>query len=358
MIRRTLGFICLAGLGALCDQAMHAVLWPLSSPSLVGRVGQDLIMAQASPDGSRVAGLQRLGPERWTLTVWDTQSKRELISSRPITHPPATTSALAWSSDSQWLAVGSAGEVGLWEVARARQRVLKSEYLVREVRFSGDWLLGRSDNALFVWSWKDGRLLRRIAQDHVLTAALSQEAGVLAAASLQDSIRLYSLPAGKPLRTLPAGPATINLEFVAGGERLASGFRFREDRSKDCSILYKWRQGQAEARVSESDLVGFSVSQDGQRLLTRNPGGGHIWDNQGRCLQEFQLPGLLTDSLSSDGSRVASLNPHANQVVVWKSLTEGQQITLPTPGAPYKFGFLGGGRVQVVDGACSVYQLP
>lgn len=360
MLRRTAILLCLAGLGALCDQALRATLFPLleAPPKLVGRVGTDLALAQASPDGSRVAGLRNLGGERWTLTVWDTATQKELLSPRAVPHPPGTTYPLAWSPDGQTVAVGSAGEVSLWEVAGARQRVLKADWLVRDVRFSGDWLMARCDNALFVWSWKDGRQLRRFGQDHLLTAALDQGAGVLAAASFQDSIRLYSLPQGKPLGTLPAGPATINLEFVQGGQRLASGFRFRADRSKDCAILYDWRAGRAAARVSEPDLVGFSVSQNGERLLTRCPQGGHLWDNQGRCLQEFEIPSLLTDSLSPDGSRVASAHGQLNQVVVWKPESNGGQTRLPSERPPYRFGFLPGGRVQVVDGACSVYQLP
>ncbi|MFN8607256.1 MAG: hypothetical protein U0931_06975 [Vulcanimicrobiota bacterium] len=358
MLRRSLLFLSLAALGALSDRALRACLWPLTAPRLVGRVGQDLVVAQASPDGSRVAGLRSLGSERWSLTVWDTASGRELLSPRPVPHPPGTTNPLAWSPDGQWVAVGSAGEVSLWEVDRNRQQVFKAEYLVREVRFSGDWLLARCDNALFVWNWKRGRLLRRLGQDHLLAADLNQSAAVLAAASLQDSIRLYSLPDGRPLKTLPAGPATVNLDFVRDGQLLAAGFRFRNDRSKDCALLYDWRQGRTATRATEPDLVGFSTSRDGRRLLTRGPQGGHIWDDQGACLREFDMPALITDSLSPDGVRVASLHNHSRQVVIWQADAPEARTSLPSQHTPFRFGFLAGGRVQLLDGACSVYQLP
>lgn len=357
MLRRTFAFLCLASLGALCDRALRATLFPQSDPLLVGRVGEKLVVAATSPDGKRVAGLRNIGPEQWTITVWETAGGRQILSGS-VPHPPSTTNPLAWSPDSTVLAVGGSGEVNLWQVANGRRQTLAAEWLVRDVRFSQDWLLARSDNALFVWNWKTSKLVKRIAQDHLLAAAIDQTAGVVAAASFQDSLRIYSLPQGKLVQTLPAGPATVGLEFAEKGERLATAFRFGRDRSRDVGAYFDWRVGRQIHRMSEPDLVGFSVSADGSRFLTRNPQGGHIWNPVRRELvHEFAIPSLLTDSLSADGKWVASLPSDGADLVVWSSDGQGQTHRLKHPNRPFRFQFFAPGMLQVVDGACSVWKV-
>lgn len=357
MLRRTFAFLCLASLGALCDRALQSSLFNQREPELLGRVGDSLVVASTSPDGRLVAGLRTVGPEQWTVTVWETTSGRQILTG-PIAHPPGTANPLGWSPDGQVLAVGSAGEVNLFELANGRRQTLAAEWLVRDLRFSQEWLLARCDNALYVWNWKTRRLIKRLGQDHLLSAALDQKTGVVAAASFQDSIRVYSLPQGKLVQSLPAGPATVNLEFTEQGERLAAAFRFRNDRSRDLAVYYEWRVGRQLARMPEPDLVGFSVSSDGHRLLTRNPEGGHIWDPaQREPIFQFALPSLHTDSLSPDGKWVASLPSETGQVVVWPSHGRQQPRPLKQQDRPYRFQFFANGLLQVVDGACSVWKV-
>lgn len=357
MLRRTFAFLCLASLGALCDQALRATLFGRAEPQRLGRVGENLTAAATSPDGSRVAGLRNLGPEQWTVTVWETRSGRQLLSAT-LPHPPGTSTPLAWSPDGKVLAAGSSGEVSLWEVSSGRRQVLNAEWLVREVRFSQNWLLARCDNTVFVWDWQTRKLVRRIGQDHLLAAALDRTSGALATASFQDSVRVYSLPQGKLVRTLPAGPATVNLEFTEKGERLAAAFRYRNERARDVAAYYDWRAGSLVSRMAEPDLVGFSVAEDGSRFLTRSPQGGHIWDpRQGQSLLEFQLPSLHTDSLSPDGRQVLSLPSGGGQAVLWSSDGQGARRELPGDGTPFRFQFFARGMVQVLDGACSVWKV-
>lgn len=357
MLRRTFAFLCLASLGALCDQALRATLFPQNQPQLLGRVGDQLVAAATSPDGKLVAGLRNVGPEKWTVTVWETAGGRQLLSG-PVPHPPGTTNPLAWSPDSRMLAVGSSGEVSLWEITGGRRRSLAAEWLVRDVRFSQDWLLARCDNAVFVWDWKSGKLVKRIGQDHLLAAAVDRTAAVLAMASFQDSVRVYSLPDGKLVQTLSAGPATVGLEFAEKGERLATAFRFNRDRSQDAAAYFEWRMGRQVFRMPEPDLVGFSVAADGSRFLTRGMAGGHIWNPSKRKLEhEFSLPSLLPDSLSADGKWVASLPSDQTEVLVWSSDGQGQPHRLKHGSRPFRFQFFAPGLLQVVDGACSVWKV-
>ncbi len=357
MLRRTFAFLCLASLGALSDRALRATLFPYSQPQLLGRFGENLVVAATSPDGKLVAGLQNVGPEKWTVTVWETAGGRPLLTG-PVPHPPGTTNPLAWSPDSRVLAVGGAGEVNLWEIATGRRQTLAAEWLVRDVRFSQEWLLARCDNAVFVWNWQTAKLVKRMGQDHLLAAAFDQTAGVLATASFQDSVRIYSLPQGKLVQTLPGGPATVQLEFAEKGERLATAFRFSRERSRDVGAYFDWRIGRQVYRMSEPDLVGFSVSADGSRFLTRGPQGGHIWNPAKRELvHEFSMPSLLTDSLSADGKWVASLPSHGGELLVWSSDGQGQPHRLQHRNRPFRFQFFAPGLLQVVDGSCSVWKV-
>ncbi|MBX3171402.1 MAG: hypothetical protein KF760_28600 [Candidatus Eremiobacteraeota bacterium] len=357
MLRRTFAFLCLASLGALCDRALQVTFFPQSEPQLLGRVGEKFVTAATSPDGKWVAGLCSSGPEQWTVTVRETASGRPLMAG-PVAHPPGTTNPLAWSPDGRTLAVGGSGEVNLWEVAKGQRRTLTAEWLVREVRFSQDWLLARCDNAVFVWNWKTGRLVKRLGQDHLLAAAVDQTAGVLATASFQDSIRVYALPQGKLVRTLAAGPAAVGLEFTEKGERLASAFRYGRERGRDLGVYFDWRAGRQVHKMPEPDLVGFSVAADGSRFLTRGPAGGHIWNPaKGKLVHEFSSPSLLTDSLSADGKWVASLPSDQADLLVWSSDGQGQPHRLKHPNRPFRFQFFAPGLLQVVDGACSVWKV-
>jgi WD40 repeat protein len=322
-------------------------------------VGDNLASAAASPDGKWVAGLRSEGPEKWSVTVWETATGRVQLQPQNLPHPPATTNGLAWNPNSRQLAVGTSSEVSLFTIhGQARQR-LKAEWLIRDLRFSGDWVMARCDKALFVWRADSGKLLLRLPQDHLLAAALHQPRGVLAAASFQDSIRLYSLPQGRLMGTLPAGPATVNMEFVAEGRSLAAAFRYQSQRQRDGAILYDWANGKAQTPLlPQPDLMGFSVSHNGRRLVTRSEPLCRVWDGTtGQLVLERALPCPLMDSVSADGRWVASLGYDSQDLQLWDADSGREVARLPHPGRPYSFRFFQAGLLQAVDGACSVWSV-
>ncbi|MBT9587687.1 WD40 repeat domain-containing protein [bacterium] len=358
MLRRTFAFLCLASLGALCDRALHPVFCTQSARRL-GQVGQDLVSAAASPDGKSVAGLRCEGPEKWSVTVWETTTGRVQLKPQTLPHPPATTNALAWSPNSQFLAVGSSSEVSLFHLSGQTRKRLAAQWLVRDVRFSQDYVMARADGAVFVWRWDSGTLVLKLTQDHLLAAALNGPGGVLATASFQDNIRLYGLANGRLMRTLPAGPATIGLEFARQGHSLAAAFRFQSNRSRDYAVVYDWSSGQPKATdLSQPDIMGFAVSQDGNRLLTRSEQLCRIWDgNTGKLVLERPLASPYTDSLSSDGQLVGSLGPQGNNVALWRADSGREFARLEHTRRPFSYKFFQPGLFQVVDGACSVWQV-
>ena len=355
MLRRTFGFLCLAALGALCDRALTPIFFPESARRL-GQVGERLSWAATSPNGKWVAGVRPANAEQCALTIWETATGRAVLGPQALAHPPATTNPLAWSADSGHLAVGCSSEVNLFHMSNLSRQRLPADWLVRDVRASQNCFMARTDRALFVWQADSGKAVVRLNQDHLLAAALDASSGLIALASFQDSIRIFTVQ-GKPVQTLPAGPATIGLDFVRQGHGLAAGFRFRGDRGRDGAALYDLDTGKSQF-MSQPDLMGYSVSQDGRRLLTRSQPLCRIWDgSSGTPILERKFPSHHTDSLSADGKWVASLPPQGSEVVLWHS-DGGQEFARLNHGVrPQQFRFVGSGLVQVVGDSCSVWQV-
>ena len=330
-----------------------------SKPRKLGEYGQQLQRAQASPDGLWVAGLHQEGPERWSLTTWDTRSGKPAWPPQPVAHPPATTRPLAWSPDGRWLALGCKDEVVLIEASSGRRTRLAASWLVREVRFSGDWLLARADGQLFLWQASSGRLLRRIAQESVLSADIQFEQKILAAQSLDGPVRLYEMPGGRPLGPLPGGGAATDLRFVCNGEWLLAGFRFRSGRHQDRVQVMDWRQGKVLQQLSEPDMAGWDACADGSRVVTRSPRGMTVWNGQsGQPILRSERPGLLCEAFSPDGKRLLALATNGSDVTVLESDSGRELALLPQPNPPQSFRFFRPGGGEILNGSCSLWTLP
>lgn len=354
MLRRTILFLSLATLGYFSDQALQSIL----SARRLGEVGQDLRAAAASPDGRYLAGLRHHGGEKWTVTVWEVANGRVALSPQDLPHPPATTNGLAWHSGSRWLAVGSSDEVSLFDLSNGSRKRFRAEWLIRDLRFSEDLLFARCDSAVFVWNLHTSRALK-IAQPRLLAGAISARAGVVAVAPYESSISIYDLT-GKLVSSVPAGPATVGLDFVHEGEWLATAFRYQRRRDLDCAIIYDWKNRKAlTPQLSQPGLVGYSVSADGHRLLTRDDNLCRVWDGAtGKLILEnpLQSPAVV-DSLSADGKLVATLTPQSDDVLVWQADSGQEYCRLQHGVRPFSCRFFGADKALVLHGSASVWQV-
>jgi len=329
-----------------------------SAAKKIGEFGEQLVRANASADGKRLAGLRQTGPEQWSLTVWDTSSGKPAWPARAVAHPPATSRPLAWSEDGAWLAVGARDEVVVLEAATGKARRFSASWLVREVRLSGDWLMARCDGLLFVWELKSGRLVRRLEQPSLLAADLNFERKWVATQSLDEPVRLLQMPEGRLLGQLPGGGACTQLRFVRTGQWLVGGVRYRSQRNNDCVLLHDCLERKQLQRFSEPDMVGFEVSRDGSRVVSRSPQAMTLWNGEsGQPVVRQQRPALLCEALSPDGKSMLSLAENGRDVGWLESDTGKQKGVLEQASPPQAFGYFGPGGGEILSGSCSLWRL-
>ncbi len=321
----------------------------------IGQVGQGLRVASVSPDGQLVAGWRAESGGRWSYAVWRTASGTEIVPAQVISDPPASSNPFAWGPDGL-LAVGYGEQVALWQGGKLKRK-LKADWMVRDVRFSGPTLMARVDKGVFLWTAATGKLIWAMRQEHLLAARLSSNGKTLATASLEEPIFLFDVTDKRLIGQLPAGQATVNLEFCHQDEWLACAFRFRSDRQKDCALVYHWPTARPLSRpLSQPGLMGFVVSQDGERLLTRAAQVARIWEGgSGRLVFEKALPSGAMDALSPDGRQVATVAQ--GQVELWRSQDGSPLASLKETEPATAASLPANGVLGVLAGSCSVYAL-
>lgn len=325
-------------------------------PRKIGEAGEGLRLASSSPDGKWCAGISY--DKGWRYGVWELSSGAQKLKWQKLQDAPATFNPFAWSPDGTTLVVGAGDHITIWDRDFKRGRKIKVEWMVRDVRFSGDVLFVRMDSCTMLFEMPRARMFYRQGQPHLLAARLSRDARMLALASFQEPIVLFDVATKRVLRTLPAGTATINLEFCNDDRWLATGFRFRESRQSDMALVYECGTG---ARVgnamSQPNIMGFAVAQDGTRLLARGPEQTRVWDvASNKLLGERKVASQLMDAFSPDGKLAATVPVDGNEVILWKP--EEEISRLQTPGPPRATAFPGSGIFSVLQSEkLSLYRL-
>lgn len=262
-----------------------------------------------SPDGTRLAGL-----DDQLLVVWDLITGKTVFSVQRL--PEATriffsfdktevyvvefngqvtvynadngnhknafqgidryTGVVAYTPAGGWLAFGNTvGEVRVWDPLKRQALGTMDAHVhaVTRVVFSeGGELLASADDSgeVKVWDWNTRTAVTTIDDNlPALALALSPDESLLAVGTRQD-IRLWSLPDGEMVRTLPSGEGADEiLRFSPDGRYLLSGGEIADMQVWDV------QSGNIAARLPGvgQDRLSLAFSPDGALAMTSELGG-------------------------------------------------------------------------------------
>jgi predicted Zn finger-like uncharacterized protein len=239
---------------------------------------------------------------------------------------PNVVTALHFSNDGKWLAVGcEKGEMRLIEVATGKNlpgQVSKARVL--EVKYNPNpkkrvlATLG-ADRFVQIWDFSgQGTPLRDlpVAGFPPYSLAWNQDGEILAMGTLRGQIKLWSAE-GKEIRTLPAimhkgGPVQINaVQFLPGGAELAVCGVAPAAGSGWAGIVNAETGAVKVAFTSHTNVVeSLDVSPDGKQVVTcgGNQHETYVWSSEnGTILQRFVGSGNAVWALawSKDGKSLA-----------------------------------------------------
>jgi WD40 repeat protein/DNA-binding SARP family transcriptional activator len=178
-----------------------------------------------SPDGSRLA---MANGRHSSLHVWDTTSGEALLTTPKLSD--TWTPAVAFGPDGSWLAVMSGEELIVhdtddWSVV---DRQPYDEGGIRALRASADgrYLVASTQDArLAVYdtgTWQRVGAAWVAHEGAVLDLEVARDSRTIVSASNDRTMRVWELPSGRLLQTIPVGGPVYNVEFVADQHVLAS----------------------------------------------------------------------------------------------------------------------------------------
>jgi WD40 repeat protein len=182
---------------------------------------------------------------------------------------------LEFSPDGQTLAVGSLGEITLWDWSRRRVRTVfrKDKSEVQSLAFSPDakWLAaGAEDGTTTIWEVSSGKVRRtfKIEDQSINSVAFSPDGKVLAATG-HTHLKLWNLE-GKELGALAL--AMVNcLAFSPDGKRLVVGSDIRGAQVWDSSL-------QRHTTLETQSVYSVAFSPDGKMLAMGTGEGTYLWE--------------------------------------------------------------------------------
>jgi WD40 repeat protein/serine/threonine protein kinase len=287
-----------------------------------------------SPDSTRFATASEDG----TAVVWETGTGTEVFKLRGHT---GSCFAVAFSPDGKRIATGGFDKtVRVWDAATGREKITLRGHkdMVWSVAFSPDGrrlVSGSYDKQAIVWDTTPRQEQQRpgvfsIAgqhEDRVTTIAFSSE-GVIASASMDETVRLWDGQTGAALRTLAGHKAPVmGTAFSADGKQVASA-------SWDHKVKI-WDTATGRELVTcighTAPVQSVAFSPDGKRLASASwDSSVIIWDTQtGAKLVtcEGDLFPTVAVAFAPDGKRLASGRTNRS-VVVWDAQTGKALFTL------------------------------
>jgi WD40 repeat protein len=232
--------------------------------------------------------------------------------------PLAPVAAVAFDKDGKRLAVGSYGQVVLWDLAAARPIKLITNVLgaVNDLKFSPDGTIlavaggqpsAKGDLRLYrVSDWKLLGVLRG-HDDVVFSVAFSADGKRLVSASFDHTLRLWDVEKQQSLRAYPHHSDFVYaVAFSPTGKQIASA-------SKDRTV--QWFDAETGKSIftfsgMEQDVMAVAISPDGKSVVSSGFESGISWWNplSGEKVKTQGGHGVAVHELcfSRDGKRLVS----------------------------------------------------
>lgn len=337
-----------------------ARIWEVATGEEFGRLWHDseLTSLRISPDSKYLA----TGTKAGTVRVWEMETLQQQVE---WTHDSPVQS-LAFSPGGKYLATGTrAGTVHLramkglqlaaelahdapvralaftpdgselltitrekasahaylWDVATAGKRLHldQSEIASFILGPQGQFLAARSRSdrrpgRLWIWALSTGKEILHAQFEHAPEIAISASGRYLAASSLKEPARVWSLSEGRELLQIPTGGMGRTLAFSPDDRFLAVG-------SSVWDLGRALKKGKLVSSDRSPTLTGRVFSPDGRYLASPSSSQGWIRVlalSNGEEVARFTLPGVVDVDFSPDGQYLGARAGPYGQFRLWR----------------------------------------
>lgn len=243
---------------------------------------------------------------------------------------------MTFSPDDALLAVTTLTGMYVYDAKTYEQLAAFEEPRGSTVTFSKKYMAAITGDGLFVWDLKEYKLLFEHGAEEPITfqsLAISPDDKVLVTGE-KDQLRMWSLPDGKLLSSIPSGSFMSDMAFKSNGRLIIADAYL--------GVIQEW-DIQTQKKVREIDVgtpvIRFNLSDDGQVVIVDYGSNGfELWDvNSGKLKHVYRdiigAPGW--NALGGDHRSVVvwgyGLNTNDSGLSVWDLSVHTQLLEFTTP---------------------------